>query len=240
MKNPKISVCIPVHNAELWLAESIQSIIDQTFTDWQIILYDDASTDTTLKVMKFFSEKYPDKIKYWVNHSESKGIASARNFCNEKAQGEIICVQDADDISHKERLQKTWDFFKRHKKVDLTYGTCQYIDVLGRPFHEVKADPFDFERLKVENWIQHPTVAYRREAVLEVPYRKECKVIDDWFLYYDFHKAGKKIMPMEDTLAFYRVLKTSVSRSPEKAQETEAMKQKFREEANACPSPVGS
>jgi teichuronic acid biosynthesis glycosyltransferase TuaG len=239
VSKPKISVCIPVHNAELWLAESIQSIADQTFKDWEIVCVNDNCSDSSIKIMKHFGKLLGDKFKR-IEHLTNQGIGASRNEANAKASGEIICVQDADDISHKDRLQKTWDFFKRHSKVDLTYGTCQYIDMLGRPFHEVKSEPFDFDRIKKENYIQHPTVAYRRDVVLEVPYRKECKVIDDWFLYYDFHKAGKKIMPMQDTLAFYRVLKSSVSRSPEKAQEIEVMKKKFLEEANADTCIVGS
>lgn len=238
--NPKISVCIPVHNAELWLAESIQSIIDQTFTEWEIVIFLDACTDSSIKIAEHFIEKYPEKISFWINDEASVGIGIARNHCIKESKGEIICVQDADDVSHKERLDKVWKFFKRHDKVDLTYGTCQYVDVLGRPFHQVNSEPFDFERICQENYIQHPTVAYRREAILEVPYRADCRVIDDWFLYYDFHKAGKKIMPMEDTLAFYRVLASSVSRSPEKAAEIESMKKKFLEEASANLSPVGS
>ena len=238
MSKPKVSVCIPVFNAELWLAESIQSIIDQTFQDWEIIIYNDCSTDSSLKIVEHYQKLLGDsKIDlFGKNSPESIGIASARNQCISHSLGEIICVQDADDISHKERLQKTWDFFKRHKTVDLTYGACQYIDMLGRPFHEVKADDFDFERLKKENWIQHPTVAYRRKAILETPYRSECRVLDDWFMYYDMHKAGKKIMPMQDTLSFYRVLLNSVSRSPEKAEEIAAMKKKFLEESNNAQS----
>lgn len=246
MKKPKISVAIPVHNAELWLAESIQSIIDQTFTDWEICIFDDGSKDSSRKVINHYMKLLGEKMVVHTaapngNHyvGQPYGIGSARTFCNQIASGEIICVQDADDISHKERLEKTWKFFQRHKNVDLTYGTCQYIDFLGRPFGEVKSEEFDFEVLRKENYIQHPTVAYRREAVLEVPYRKECKVIDDWFLYLDFHKAGKKIAPMTDTLAFYRVLKTSVSRSPEKANEIAEMKKKFLEEANADSVSVG-
>lgn len=238
MKKPKISVCIPVHNAELWLAESIQSIIDQTFTDWEIVIVDDGSTDSSHKIMTFFKMKYYDKIKE--AYLPNQGIAKTRNHAIDMASGEIICVQDADDISQKDRLEKTWKFFQRHKDVDLTYGTAQYIDVLGRPFKEVKSEPFDFESIKQHNYIQHPTVAYRRNAILETPYRADCKVLDDWFLYYDFHKSGKKIAPMTDTLAFYRVLRSSVSHSADKALEVETMRKKFLEEANENLSPVGS
>lgn len=237
-KTPKISVCIPAYNAELWLAETIQSIIDQTFTDWEIVIVDDGSTDSTDKIIDHFEGILGDKLIRATN-CQNQGIALTRNTANGMAAGEIICVQDGDDISQKDRLANTWKFFQRHKDVDLTYGTCQYIDMLGRPFKEVPAEDFDFERLKKENWIQHPTVAYRRQAILDVPYRPDCRVIDDWFMYYDMHKAGKKISPMTDTLAFYRVLKSSVSRSPEKAEEIIKMKTKFLEEANADSLPVG-
>lgn len=262
-KKPRISVCIPVHNAELWLAESIKSIIDQTFTDWEIICIDDYSTDSSRIIidhyLKVFKEKgIWERFKYHRNEDlnnhkkEGKklvgdfsekleklhtgnigGIADTRNHAAAYAEGEIICVQDADDISHKERLEKVWAYFKRHKKIDLVFGSCQYIDALGKPFHQVNAEPFLIERLCKENWIQHPTVAYRKKAFEEVGgYRSDCKVLDDWFLYYDFWKHGKVLDGMNDVLAFYRVLPTSVSRSEEKAAEIKMMKEKFLKEAN--------
>jgi teichuronic acid biosynthesis glycosyltransferase TuaG len=234
-KTPKISVCIPAHNAELWLAQAIQSIIGQSFEDWEIVCVDDSSTDTTAKIIEFYAKELGNKFK-GVNQlstaEEPAGIAFTRNMANVLATGEIICVQDADDMSHKDRLKNTWGFFKRHKAVDLIYGHCQYIDALNRPYHMIHAEPFDFERLKVENWIHHPTVAYRRKAVLDVPYRADCKVIDDWFLYYDFYKAGKKIAPLPEVLAFYRSLPSGVSRNPEKEKLITEMKEKFLAEAN--------
>lgn len=233
MKQPKISVCIPVYNGELYLTESIQSIIDQTFTDWEIIVVNDNSTDFTSEICFHFQKLLGDKFKY-VSHSENLGIAVSRNNAVNVSSADIICVQDADDLSHKERLQKVFDYFKRHKKIDLVFGSCQYVDALGRPFHQVEAQPFLIERLRKENWIQHPTVAYRKKAFQEVGgYRPECKVIDDWFLYYDFWKHGKVLDGMNDVLAFYRVLPTSVSRSPEKSEEIKKMKEKFLKEANA-------
>jgi len=236
---PKISVCMPAQNAELWIAESIQSIIDQSFKDWELIIVDDGSTDATPVIIQHFVNK-DDRIKAF-GIEDRKGIGHARNVAAGLSSGKIICVQDADDVSHRDRLKNTWAFFKRHPKVDLTYGACQYIDPLSKPFHVVQAEPFDFQRLKKENWIQHPTVAYRAEAFEEIQYRPECRVIDDWFLYFDFHKAGKKIQPMTDVLSFYRVLPTSVSRSKEKADLVNATKELFLKEAAAYEDsrPVG-
>lgn len=230
-KSLKISVCIPVRNAELWLAETIDSILNQTIEEWEIVIVDDASTDATREIIANYVEKYPEKINGHL-FEEQQGIAICRNKAVEIAKADIICVQDADDISHKDRLKKTYEYLKRHKKCDLVYGACQYIDPISKPFHMVQAEPFDFERLKLENWIQHPTVAYRKSSFLKVGgYRPECRVIDDWFLYFDFYKKGMKIEPMEDVLAFYRFLPTSVSRNEEKQKEVAEMKKKFREEA---------
>ena len=190
---PKISVCIPVKDGECWIAPAIASIWEQKgFKDWEIVVYDDGSTDSTVKILKYYKDLLADKFTY---HSctESKGIGYARNYANSIAKGEIICVQDSDDISHKERLSKTWKYFKRHKQIDIVYGSCQYIDAIGKPFTMVNAEPFDWDRLKTHNFIQHPTVAYRADAICETPYRSGCSVLDDWFLYMDFHKAGRQL-----------------------------------------------
>jgi len=221
---------MPVRNAELWVAETIESLIAQSFKDWELVVVDDGSVDSTYDVLSYYAAKLGDQMHGHI-FADSQGIAVCRNKATELARGEIICVQDADDLSQKDRLKETWAYFKRHKKVDLIYGACQYIDWKGQPFRMVPAEPFDFERLRTHNYIQHPTVAYRRAAALKVPYRKECRVLDDWFLYYDFHKAGLKIAPLEQVLAFYRVLMTSVSRSEAKSKEVAEMREKFLKEA---------
>jgi len=222
---PKISVCIPVHNAELWLAESIESIESQTFQDWQIVIVDDYSEDASQAIIQHFKEKLGNKLVCTMN-SENEGIAFTRNKANALAKGEIIVVQDADDYSHPQRLEKTWKFFKRHKSVDLVYGSYQTMDVFGKPMTQYDAEPFNKERLLEHNYIAHPTVAYRSG---NIRYRSLCRVLDDWFLYMDYIKAGKKIAHMDDVLSFYRILPTSVSHS--KTKETEEMRAKFLKEA---------
>jgi len=231
-KQPKISVCIPCKNAELWFAQAVESIKDQTFKDWEIVVVDDGSTDSIFHVYDYYGEELKDKFVL-IESKESRGIAVARNLAVYNSRGEIICVQDADDVSQKERLDKTWKYFKRHKDIDLVYGSCQYIDFISKPYGTVAAEPFDFDRIKKENWIQHPTVAYRKTAFDTVGgYRPECKVIDDWHLYYDFYKAGKRIGHMDDTLAFYRA-GVGVSTSEEKREEVERMKKQYLTEVNA-------
>lgn len=228
-KHPKISVCIPVHNGELYLAEAIESIIDQSFKDWEIIVCDDGSTDSTRELLEHYAVTLGDKID-GVLHTENKGIASARNSANRMARGEIICVQDSDDISHKDRLKKTWKYFQRHKDIDLMYGAYQYIDQFGKPLAQENAVPFDEKTLLKHNYIAHPTVAYRKKSVIK--YRESCRVLDDWFFYADMLKKGRKFGYVEDVLSFYRILNTGVSRSEEKKKEVTEMRERFLNEAN--------
>ena len=90
-----ISIIIPAYNAEKYITETINSVLNQTYTDWELIIIDDGSTDNTAKIIKQFCEK-DDRIKYY--YQENGGVSSARNLGIEKAEGNIIAFLDADDI----------------------------------------------------------------------------------------------------------------------------------------------
>jgi len=228
----KISVCIPCHNAEIWFAQCIESIESQTFTDWEILVYDDASTDGIDVLYAYYEQKLGKKFRLFKGEN-SRGIAFARNYLVSMAEGDIICVQDADDMSQKDRLRLTWDYFKRKKNVDLMYGGFQIIDPCDKPLNETPGVPFDYKRMLEHNYICHGTVAYRKSSFNKVKYRLECEVIDDWFLYYDFVKAGMKIGFLPDVLAFHRELVTGVSLSPAKREKIFKFKEKFLKETSA-------
>ena len=229
---PKISVCIPVQNSEIWFAQCIETIESQTFKDWEILVYDDASTDNIDLLLAHFEQKHGEKFR--VFHGEhSRGIAFARNYLVSMAKGSVICVQDADDMSQKDRLKLVWDYFKRKKDVDLVYGGFQIIDPLDKPMVEQLGKPFDYKQMLTHNYIAHGSVAYRKTSFDKVKYREECEVIDDWFLYYDFVKAGMKIGWIEDVLCFHRELKTGVSLSPSKRDKIIKFKEKFIKETSA-------
>lgn len=229
---PKISVCIPINNAEIWFAQCIESIEQQTFKDWEILVYDDASTDGIDILFAHFEQKLGKKFR--VFHGEkSRGIAFARNYLVSMAEGDIICVQDADDMSQKDRLSLVSDYFRRKKNVDLVYGGFQIIDPCDKPIAEQPGEPFDYKRMLEHNYICHGSVAYRKSSFNKIKYRMECEVIDDWFLYYDFVKAGMKIGFLPDVLCFHRELMTGVSLSPAKREKIIKFKKKFLEETSA-------
>ncbi len=88
---PKVSVVIPTHNRANYIAHAVESVLDQTFRDYEIIVINDGSTDNTQEVLK----KFEDKIK--LLHQENKGIAQTRNRAIQESTGEYIAFLDSDD-----------------------------------------------------------------------------------------------------------------------------------------------
>jgi len=229
---PKISVCIPVRNAEIWFAQCMESIESQTFKDWEVLVYNDGSEDGIENLLLHYKEKLGDKFRFFTGE-HSRGIAFARNYLVSMAEGQIICVQDADDMSQKDRLKLVWDYFKRKKDVDLVYGGFQIIDPLDKPMTEQLGEPFNYRQMLEHNYICHGSVAYRKSSFDKVKYREECEVIDDWFLYYDFVKNGMKIGFIQDVLCFHRELVTGVSLSLATREKIFKFKDKFLKETSA-------
>ncbi|MBC6445400.1 MAG: glycosyltransferase family 2 protein [Alphaproteobacteria bacterium GM202ARS2] len=116
-KTPKISVIMATYNRAQLLPVAIDSILKQTFTNWELIIVDDASTDKTPEVIKTFAERDP-RIRYH-RHQRNSGLAVARNTSVKLAQGTYIALQDDDDISLPQRLYKQAQFLDKHPRVAL-------------------------------------------------------------------------------------------------------------------------
>ena len=108
----KISVIIPAYNAEKFLVESIESVINQTIDDFEIIVIDDGSTDSTLDILRNYEESYEDFI---VICQDNSGPAAARNRGLDVAKGEYIYFLDADDVLELDALESLYNAAKRRK-----------------------------------------------------------------------------------------------------------------------------
>lgn len=112
---PSISVLMPARNSETYVGEAIESIIEQTFPDWELIIADDASTDGTRHII----DKYDDPRIRRIHNEQQLGVASTRNKLLRYAYGEFITWLDADDISYPLRLEKLLDAFSSHPHLAL-------------------------------------------------------------------------------------------------------------------------
>ncbi len=102
MDKPHLTVLMPVYNAEKFLGEAIESILNQTFTDFEFLIIDDGSTDSTIKII----ESYTDSRIRLFKNQENLGISATLNKGIEMASTELIARMDADDISYSSRIQK--------------------------------------------------------------------------------------------------------------------------------------
>lgn len=133
-----ISVIIPCYNYGNFLADAVNSVIDQTYTNWECIIVDDGSTDNTGFVSKELVNLH-SKVKYF--YKENGGLSSARNYGINKANGEFICFLDADDLFDKEKLEKQILCFSKNSIIDIVYGHTMF-------FEKNKKDKLYNNRLK--------------------------------------------------------------------------------------------
>jgi glycosyltransferase involved in cell wall biosynthesis len=128
--NPEISVVMPVHNALPFLDQSIRSILEQTLSDFEFVILDDASTDGSLALLREWSLR--DKR---IDLHESKkrlGLSRSSNAVVAKARAPIVARMDADDIAHPDRLRRQWNILEGRPDVAVIGALCNGIDASGR------------------------------------------------------------------------------------------------------------
>jgi glycosyltransferase involved in cell wall biosynthesis len=220
LKTPKASFVIPCFNGQAFLAETIQSCLDQTQPRFEVIVVDDGSTDGTQDLLTHF--QYLDDRVRVIRLPERGGRSNARNVGIEAAQSEIILTLDADDISFKDRVEKTLKYFKKNPSVDIVYSDCHNIDAWGelivfqdqngQQTDTFPAMPFDFERLKktLTTYIPcHSSMSFQKKVYGQVKYEGGAfseHGIDDWKFQVDCYRAGFKFGQINRVLVQYRYI----------------------------------
>ncbi len=129
MKKPLVTVLMPAYNADRYIAEAIESILDQTFRDFEFIICDDGSTDRTWQIIQDHAIK-DNRIKQ-IKNEKNLGIVGSRNMLISVAMGDYIAWQDADDISMQYRLERQYEFMEGHHEVAILGGWLQFFNEKG-------------------------------------------------------------------------------------------------------------
>lgn len=193
-----ISVGIPFFNAEKFLPKAIESVINQSHQNWELLLVDDGSTDGSLEIAKKFQQQ-DNRIKVF-HDGKNKGLAVRLNELVNLSQGVYIARMDADDIMHPKRLEKQIQVLQQHPNIDVLGTNAYTIDennlVLGRRFAETQG------LQEVEHFI-HPTIMGKRQWFLDNPYDEEAIRIEDAELWFRT-KSKSNFMITNEPLLFYR------------------------------------
>lgn len=167
MNSPKISVLMPVYNAEKFLKEAIDSILNQTFTDFEFLIINDASTDRSKEII--LSYKNP-RIKYFEN-KKNLGQAVTLNRGLRYAKSEYIARMDADDISFPNRFELQYKEMQKDKEIVVLASFYDVVDETGKFLYTEKYTKTPEEiyyTLQFRNCLGHPTVMFRKHIILDI------------------------------------------------------------------------
>lgn len=213
-QKPLVSVILPVYNGSSFVAEAIQSILNQTYQNLELIIVNDGSTDNTLAILKRFKDDYPQKIKV-ISYLRNQGESAAANIGFKIAKGEFIARMDADDVSYPERLEKQVDFMLKNPNMIVSGTQADVInekgDVVGKKtfplYHQNIYSSYGYYHPML-----HPSCIFRRSLL---PNKKQLwsnthEPNDDYYTFFGLLRFGK-FANTSDTLIGYRVHKSNKS-----------------------------
>lgn len=158
---PRVSVLMSVYNGAMYLRDAIDSILSQTYTNFEFLIIDDASTDNSLEIIS----SYNDKRIILVQNTNNLSLPRSLNKLLDMARGEYIVRMDADDVSLPERISKQVEFMDTHTEIGLS-GTARKVYIDGEyKLYNTEESLHINERLLQGNCIAHPTVIMRKSML---------------------------------------------------------------------------
>ncbi len=214
---PLVSIIMPVYNAGEFLEESIDSILNQTFQDWEFIICDDKSSDHSADIIRTYS----DHRIVFIENEYNIGYLKSINELFDLAKGEFIAFQDADDISHPRRIELQYDRLRNDKSIILCGTNDAIIDTKSQviSIRQRLTDPDEIDKkIKLDNCFQKPSIMFDSKLLKTVGgYRKEFLEFGNISEDYDWlvrisEKYKMTNVVYRDPLYKYRSVPTSMSK----------------------------
>lgn len=207
-ENPLVTVVIPVHNAEAFLKEAIESIINQTYTNLEILLINDGSTDNSSKIIAEYAS-YDQRIKVITNRNAlGYGGEKASNEAYKIASGDFIAKLDADDVAMPDRLEKQIQYLINNPDIFLVGSWMKIIDQAGIEKGKRKYPVNNEDILRefyLRNCIGHPTIMFRNKIIPDDFYKLRFKALNDYYTHFLHMQQGLKMANIPDYLVKYRI-----------------------------------
>lgn len=210
-EKPLISVIMSAYNAEKYLNQAIESILNQTYDNFEFLIYNDGSTDKTAEIIN----SYKDQRIIIVNQ-ENIGLTKTLNLALKKATGEYIARMDADDISEPDRFQKQIDFFLKNPEISLCGGQAKMIDEAGQFSSNYQVPLSDKEIKKMilkHNPFIHSAIMFKKSIL------NTTKGYDESFRFAQDYELWTRVLEkfktanLPDCLLKYRVHKKNITKS---------------------------
>ncbi|MBI4781803.1 MAG: glycosyltransferase [Oscillatoriophycideae cyanobacterium NC_groundwater_1537_Pr4_S-0.65um_50_18] len=212
MKPPAISVLMPVYNGDRYLTEAVESVLAQTFTDFEFLIIDDGSTDRSLQILQQYAAQ-DDRIR--LISRENRGLIATLNQMLELAQGEFLARMDADDIAVGDRFAAQLEFLRQHPDYVCVGGAFALMDAQGRTVLPLEMpetnDEIQQAILSGRTIINHPCAMIRRQALEAIGgYDTAMVTVEDLDMLLRLGEVGK-LANLKQMVLKYRFHMESVS-----------------------------
>lgn len=208
-KNALVSIIMPAYNCEKYIEEAINSVIAQTYRNWELLVLDDGSKDDTLKVIEEFSQK-DTRIKALPN-GRNMGVSATRNRGLELADGEWIAFLDSDDMWEPNKLEKQLELAEK-KEAEFLFTGASYINEESVPFKGIFEVPelVTYKKLRNHNVISCSSVLVKKKYFDNIKMEKD-EMHEDFAVWLRILRLGIKAYGVNEPLLIYRISRNSKS-----------------------------
>jgi len=208
-----VSVILPAYNCEKFIGKAIQSLLDQTFTNFELIIVNDGSTDNT----EFAIIAFDDPRIVYIKNQKNQGLIFSLNRAIDMAQGKYIARMDADDICKPDRLLKQKTYLDENQEAAMCATTIDLINETGNMtgVWELDRQTTTSKQIKrqliYQNCIAHPTIMVRTEIIKNLKYSPRQANIEDYDLWLRLLSNGYRIDKIDEPLLLYRIHGNSIT-----------------------------
>ena len=205
---PLVSVVIPCYNHDKFVQDSIQSVIDQTYNNIELIIIDDGSKDSSVeKIQQMVLACTKRFTRFEFRSRPNKGLSATLNESLEWCEGEYYSAIASDDIMFKNKTEKQVELLLKEKDVVAIFGGVQIIDNNNNKIGEIRQPDkiFKFNDLiYTDRFLPAPTQMLRLDILLEIGGYVEGMIIEDWYIYLKFLENDNKILYKDELYCYYR------------------------------------
>lgn len=208
MNNPLVSIIVPCYNQAQYVQETLQSVLEQTYRNWECIIVNDGSIDNTEVIANQWIEK-DNRFKYF--YQENQGLSSARNLGLEKMNGEFVQFLDSDDIIDVEKIEKSLSYiYKEHYDLVISNFRTFSLNVADSdlPFCALKKEYFDLDNI-LNNWDIAFSIpihcGFFKSSFFETfSFPIQLKAKEDWIMWINIFRKKPNCFFLDSPLSFYR------------------------------------
>ena len=201
---------MPVYNASKFLSQTVDSVLAQTYEDFELIMVDDCSKDDSFQIMQEY-QKTDSRVRIFRNE-ENKGVSYTRNFAVLKAESEYIALIDSDDMWREDKLSKQVELIKKHPDTALSYTGSAFVDTNSSKSDFIFEVPLsvDYKKLLKQNVISCSSAFVKKSLLIKYPMAHD-DMHEDFAVWLSILKDGEKARGINEPLLIYRVDRNSKS-----------------------------